>query len=370
MVLVAISILVASLSVGDGAEASDVRSLIDTIESVQLPIEDFRCEFEGATYHKGKVAEDTKAGPDGLFDTFNGIYIWKRGGDTHNESLHRSAVETRIVRHNLVIRSREQQAEQFLRDDNSPLGYSVIKKPKDTRFWAEGPGQIFLIDFLKMVAADDAYETTVSDGEIEGLPLKVLSIVRKGAPATSSLISQYWIDLRRNGHVVRQQSYASGKVLSGRLDVKLAPFKVSGTEVWMPVSGQSLGYMALVDKKPVRTKEPTSIQNIYVVGGSMEFNKRPGPEVFTIKYKPGTPISDNLRKLQYEFGQQQLGPNPNKSEVQKMLNGLVANAEEQKAELVVASQSESFNWTSLIAWGFVVVVVVSSALLWIQRRRH
>ena len=39
----------------------------------------------------------------------------------------------------------------------------------------------------------------------------------------------------------------------------------------------------------------------------MEFNKRPGPEVFTIKYKPGTPISDNLRKLQYEFGQQKIG---------------------------------------------------------------
>jgi hypothetical protein len=100
----------------------------------------------------------------------------------------------------------------------------------------------------------------------------------------------------------------------------------------------------------------------------MEFNKRPGPEVFTIKYKPGTPISDNLRKLEYQFGQQQIGLNPTKAEKEKMLNDQLAKAEQQKSALVVASTSEGFAWTSLLPWGFGAAVVISLIAPWIQRR--
>jgi hypothetical protein len=158
--------------------------------------------------------------------------------------------------------------------------------------------------------------------------------------------------------------------MSGRLGIKLAPFKVGDTEVWMPVSGEDAGYVALVDKKPVVTKEPTSLNTIYVLDGTMEFNKRPGREVFTIKYKPGTPISDNLRKMIYEFGQQKIGSKPTKAEAEKMLNEQVAKAEEQKAELVVASPSQGFDWSSWLAWGFGAILVTASVVFWIQRRGH
>ena len=189
----------------------------------------------------------------------------------------------------------------------------------------------------------------------------------KGIP--ESLLFRYWVDLRRNGHVVRQETYSRGEVMDSRLDITLAPFRVGSSEVWMPVSGESRGYASWVDKKLVHSKQPTVLTSIYVVGRTFEFNKHPGRDVFTIKYRPGTPISDNLRKLTYEFGQQKVGTKPTKADAEKMLNAQLAEAEKQKAELVVVPPSQSFDWTSWAAWGMGAVVLAASAVLWMQKAR-
>jgi hypothetical protein len=107
------------------------------------------------------------------------------------------------------------------------------------------------------------------------------------------------------------------------------------------------------------------------VGGTMEFNKHPGREVFTIKYKPGTPVSDNLRKLQYEFGQQKIGTKPTKAEAEAMLKEQLAKAEQQKSELVAAAPSRSFDWWTWLTWAFAAAVLGTSLVaFWVQRRRH
>ena len=59
-----------------------------------------------------------------------------------------------------------------------------------------------------------------------------------------------------------------------------------------------------------------------------------------------------------------------RAEAEKTLKEQVAQAERQKAELVTASPSEGFDWTPWLAWGFGVLVVISSIALWIQRGRH
>ena len=363
-----LSIFLSSLVGSDGAGSIDARLLVDTIESLQQPVDDFRCEFEGNTRRFGQLAECTKVGADGLYGSFSGIFIWKRGGDTYSESLRRM-VDGRIMRENLVVRMQEQLAEEYARLNDAPLGRAVIKNPKEATSWRQGClGFIFLIDKIKRDVADQDLEVAVSDDQIEGRPLKVLSVELKGLPGC--LILRYWIDLRRNGHVVRQESYQPGKVMVSRLDIKLARFKVGDAEVWMPVSGDLVGYAAIVDKKPVVTKEPTVRDTIYVVGGTMEFNKHPGREVFAINYKPGTPVSDNLRKLVYEFGRQKIGLKPTKADTERMLNDQIAKAEEQKKELVVAPQSEGFDWTLWLGWAFAAAVVISSGALWMQRRRR
>jgi hypothetical protein len=365
-----LSMVLTAFPGGDGPGMDDARALIATIESLQQPVEDFRCEFEGKMRFNGDVRKSFKViRDDGLYEEFGGIFIWKRGGDTHSESLHRRVADGQIARETLVVRTRERQAEQYHRLNDAAIGYAVIKNPKEANSWQPNClGSIFLIDKLKRDVADEDLEPSVYDDQAEGMPLKVLNIALKGVP--NSLISRYWIDLRRNGHVVRQETYQPGKVMVARLDIRLTAFKVGAAEVWMPISGNSVGYAAIVDNQPVVTKEPTSLVTIYVVEGTMEFNKRPGPEVFAIKYKPGTPISDDLRKLTFEFGQQKIDPRPTKADAQKMLNEQVARAEEQKAELVVAPVSQSFDWISWLAWGFAVAVLISSVALWIQRKRH
>ena len=231
-------------------------------------------------------------------------------------------------------------------------------------------GTIFLIDKIKREVTDPAIDPSVSDDQIDGHPLKVLTIAIRGVP--DSLLCRYWIDLHRNGHTVRHEVYhgKGRRVMALRLDIRLAAFKVGKSDVWMPVSGESVGYDATVDKKPVVMREPQAIERIYVVNGTMEFNKHPGSEVFTIKYKPGTPVSDNLRKLQYEYGQQKVGRNPTKLEVQKMLDEQLATAHQQESELVVASTSESVAWSTWLTCGSGALVVIFSSVLWVQRCRH
>jgi hypothetical protein len=365
-----LSMILMAMPGQEGRAKNDSQLLVDTIESLQAPVEDFRCEFEGTLYFKGKVAESTKVGEDRPYESFSGIFIWKRGGDMHYETLTRRAPENQIWRESVALRLRQRQAEEYYRLDDAPLGYAVIKKPEEVRPDLHNClAFIFLIDKLKRDVADEGLDPSVSDDQIDGRPLRVLNIALKGVPG--SLIARYWIDLQRNGHVVRQEGYSPGKVMSSRLDIELAPFKVGDAEVWMPVSGESVGYGALgPDKRPIVTKEPTSIKKLYVNGGTMEFNKHPGPDVFFTRYKMGTPISDNLRKLTYEYGQQKIGLRPTKAEAEKMLNEQVARAEAQKADLVVASSSASFDWASWLAWGFGALALIFSVLLWIQRRGH
>jgi hypothetical protein len=287
----------------DDPVAKDVKTLIDTIETLQRPVEDFQCEFEGSTRFAGKVAEDSKGGidKDGVYDSYSGIFIWKMGGDIHSNSLHRMAADNTIVRQTSVIRMREHKAEQHQRPNDASIQFIYTTTPKRVRSTARDPGQIFLIDTLKMQVADSVLESWVEDDNIEGHPFKVLNIALKGLP--ESLLCRYWIDLKRNGHVMRVESYTTGKVRCGQLDIKLAAFMIDDAKVWMPVSGESVGYAALVNGKPVATKEPTSFVKISVVAGTMEFNKKPKPDVFKITYQHGLPISDSFRKLTAEFGQ-------------------------------------------------------------------
>jgi len=361
----------------------DAKSLVAAIEAIQRPVEDFRCEFEGSLYFKGKALEDpstkSSVSPDGLAQVFDGVFTWKRGGETRSDGMYRLQGNMARIQHKiLVVRPSQNQSEWYIRDNDAPPGKAVVLPPqKGSSHTSDCYGWIFLIDQLKREVADEVnFMATVTDDKIEGRALKVLSLTLKFVP--DFIAARYWIDLRRGGHVVRSEIYQrpenrSKPVMAARLDIKLAPFKLGDAEVWMPVSGNEVGYMstelnAEKKRRVIACDEPTVLTSMKVVDGSMEFNKHPGPEVFTFKYKPGAAISDNLRKLTYEFGQQHLAPKPKKSELEAMLKEQVAKAEEQKAELVAAPLSEGINWSSWLFWGMGAAVVASSVLLWIQRR--
>jgi hypothetical protein len=188
--------------------------------------------------------------------------------------------------------------------------------------------------------------------------------------AKDHVLSRYYVDLSRGGHVIRCTSYSFGGELQGQADVKLSSFRVDGKEVWMPVSVEHFGSMALNRKTmtPYLTRKPTSREKIVVVGGTMAFNTNPSRDTFTLDYTPGTPISDQRRKMTTEFGKQKISPNPTKVEADAMLKEQLAKAEAQKRELV-ASPSEGIDWVKWLPLAGILAVGASSIGLWRQRRR-
>jgi hypothetical protein len=226
---------------------------------------------------------------------------------------------------------------------------------------------IFLIDQMKRDLASPFLQATVTDERVDGHVKKVLEVRIKTQP--NSLLTRYWIDLNKMGHVDRLESYSSESRLSTRLDIELAEFELEKGTVWMPIAGASVGYGSIVDKRPVTMLEPTSRASIRVLKGTLEFNKNPGPEVFTIKYRLGTPISDEVRKMQYAFGQQKMPSEPTKAKVEEMLKKAVALPEAQREELV-AAPTEGIDWLRWLPWGFGSALVVALVAWQVQRRSH
>jgi hypothetical protein len=352
----------------------DIRSLVAAIEAVQHPIEDFRCEFEGSTTYKGATAERERSLIDanGVFDAYGGTFIWKRGGEMFVDIFHRRGGDGVVYTEKIMVRPQERVFEHH----NHPGGRGIasvdvrdLNEINLTNF--ESPARFFLIDTYRVLRDRNTIETTVSDEVVDGRPLKVLTIylVFKNTNLPNRLIARDWIDLQRNGHTVRSEAYMND-TLAGRTDVRLKLFKIGEEDVWMPVAAESKSYAYIgADKLPAVAEEPTILKSMYILDRTMEFNKHPGPEVFTKKYKPGTPISDHIRKLQYQFGQDKLKPLPTKAEVEAMLNNQLAKAEEQKNELVAAPLSEGVGWWWYsAAIGLSAAVAGSLALLWMQRR--
>ncbi len=161
----------------------------------------------------------------------------------------------------------------------------------------------------------------------------------------------------------------TGNVLGARLDITLAPFTVGDAEVWMPVAGDYVGYGAVENHKPIVVKDPTVLDTMKLVDGTMRFNNHPGPEVFTIKHKLGKPISENLRRLEYEFSGQQPRTRPKSADAQRMLRDQLAKVQEQASDLSADSPSPNGALISWLVFAF-GAVVLSLVTLWIERRRH
>ena len=364
------AVLLATFLAGQGSGSDQVSALIAAIDALQKPVEDFQCQFEGTIHFKGKLAEANRVGRDGLFETSSGTSIWKRGGYVRLESLVRceglegSPGVGQVARHSLAVWFQEKRAEYDVLHDEDPRGVrgGGTRNLKDGHIWSEGLGKIFLIDEIKWYAADDRFELSVADGDLDGRSLRVLSVAFKGQPGT--ILSKYYIDLRRSGQVVRATHHSEGNALAGRLDITLASFKVGDAQIWMPVAGESTGFMALEDHHPVLMKEPQSVMRLHVVDGTMEFNKKHGLEVFRNTYKPAQPKTEGYRKLEGEYAWQQISLNPGNAELQRKYGEQSAAALGKNAQRTAASPAARFGRAAWVILALGVSVLLACALAW------
>ncbi len=318
MMTVILSAMLTAAAAADDPGRKEARRLVATMESLLRPVADFRCEFQGTQQVRGEVAKSMFLAEDETADAYRGIYIWKAGGDTRVEAWHREAVTTQVRRESIAVRAKPPQSELHSRFHERSINATRSTDPHFIQTWRASMGTIFLLERIRREVADPNNEPRISDRTVNGRPLRVLTIGLAGLPDV--VICRYWIDLERSGQVVRQENYMGRDALSLRLDVKLARFRLGDAEVWMPVSGESVGYLAIVDRKPTIMKESQVIERVSVVEGTLAFNSRPAADVFTLRYDPVGLASGELRKIELEYRRQK-DVAPLKPEIEAQVRG-------------------------------------------------
>lgn len=348
------------------SEPDDPKALLAMIEALQNPIEDFRCEYEGhVAYLLEATQKNLKVKPDGIYDNFTGLFVWRANGDTYSDVMHRYEPEAKISRETIIVRPEKKEAEQYLRNADAAMGkvhiedFILVNANRQTHL-----GEIFLIDELRRIVFDPNRFVQIKDATLAGRPVKLLESSIKGG---KNVNRRFWIDLARSGHVVQRESYTAGQ-LGGRQVITLQQIHLKDATVWFPLRGEGYGFASIQDKKPVFFKEPISHDTIYVVSGSLAFNQHPNNSTFTSAYKLGTPISDNLRKTRTEYGQQKVPLNPTKVQSETLLRQQIAEAEKQKTELFAEPTTETAWKGHLILSGAFGVILIGSLIVMVRRR--
>ncbi len=286
MRLIVLSLAFSAITVADDR----AQKLIATIDSLRPPLDDFRCEFEGTV----RVASETAMGSDIATeerpDSFSGTFLWRKDGDFWCDSFHEDARDPRrIERRTMAVRSRERHAEERRRFDDAVDGQQTFGSPGifRSRLDLEGPQDLLLLEVLRDQTTNDDHTVSVRDDQIDGRPLKVLEIRLKDI---NQLLRRYWIDLGRNGHVVRFETYRNGERLKLRCDIKLAKLGLAGAEIWMPVSAEQVTYSPPTGSETGQS-QPELSATISIVDGTMAFNTGLDAKNFAIDYRAGKPIS-------------------------------------------------------------------------------
>ena len=364
------AILVAFASIATGGSDTGATQLVEVIGAIQSPMKNYTCEFEGTIHYLNpEVQKRDKLREDGLGETFSGVFIWKAPGDISVDALHQKVGDGSIIRQFLVVNTRTNRAEQLIRLNDLAVGSSTIDSLANLNANQPGCfGQIFLGDEIRMKVNDANLSCSVSDEKLEGRPIKTLSITNAGF---KEVLFKYWIDLDRGGQVLRREVYALDGSLGNRVDVGLIQCKMGDEMMWVPKTGTSTTFESAAGDGGGYTKQVSMVEVIYAVGGTTVLNVAPPPGAFSIKYKPGTPISDNLRKMTIEFGRQKIGNTPTMAEARKMLDTELALAIAQRSELVAADKPTWRDWSpfwpSVALAGLLLALVVAIAIRRTQR---
>lgn len=352
----------ASPALGD-----DAREFVSTLESLQADLLDFQCEVEGTLKFtdKGLEGSDETFGPGGLYDTFSGIHTWRKPGDICVNTYHRFEPGGDMLREQLVVRAAAGEAEHYMRQNDAPFGTASVRKSSEVHTDRSGClGSLFALDVVTRLAERADLELTLADETFKGRPVKVATFSLR---ELNQPWQRLWIDMRRGGQALRREVYAAGEVLMARADSELAEYRDGGKAYWLPSRGRVEGHNLIVDGKPTFPEEPTTIEELYVVNGTMRLNERPGDKVFQSDYKPGTPISDAVRQVQYQFGQQKPPARLTTAEAEAALLEQVAAAETQRIELVAAPWSST--WSTWLTWAFGAATIGLALIVILQRRR-
>lgn len=320
----------------------DDHQLLRAIDALQAPLRDFYCEYEGERLEDKEVVGNES----GRYRLYSGKFKFKQY-DKFINNIYNDFLATRINPQRRLstetLLATEAKFQVFNRADGATGGGLTRHVTASDLDITGSYGRIFLVrclrELLKYSKKRLVYEGTE---EIDGAPCERYAIVlgREPYPIETGLVDRFWIDMGRNGHVLRHEEWNKGQLLTTASEIVLEDFGVGGDTIWLPVSGTV---------KSVDGDVTNSVENYRVLHGSVKINRGIRDAEFSIKYPVGTPISDHLRGVVYEFGQDRRPPPEDVTDAQARLQEALRKAQDTRSELVAASWSRG-GWTNWAFW--------------------
>lgn len=347
----------------DGPSVASVQRVI--IDQYDL-IADLSCEYEGRLY-SSKMKGPTKLGLDQMI--FSGFFALGSEKQSIAVEQYQFFTDPKFANnnsHRLTI-SRDGKIENLYEDARGNQSGDISGNWALTFDSSGSLERVIPINAVRCYFSDSNYLTKFDGFEtIDGHPCDKISVhltpdAMKKFRADNSLIVIYWFDLERGAFPLRVDFFLNRPKIHSRVtDVVLRQFKQQERRYWFPVEGK---------KEFLDDDGSVEVMEYYqVLPQSVTISPLP-TDRFSAKFKPGTPITDELRKARYEFGQDLRPPAPTRSEAETRLKEHLSKANSQK-ELLDASRvaNEASGWFYWVVLGGSALGLTFVSLVLIRRR--
>lgn len=358
------------LGVGDEPDRSVLTGLL---EAAYAPTRDVTFEYEGRMIFP-QGGESELHDVNGRFDDYSGVIATRGDGAVSVDIYHRFwKRRPEIVRETIAILG--QRCELYMRTVDQRGASGQIVPAHYSR--AQVSGSMFRVSFANELLAllrSDLWSVAREEGEVSGRRCIVVTFTFVN---NDNFVCRFWIDFERGGHAVKYEMLQGNSVSQRAFDIGLERFKDSqGHEVWLPVSGTWEAYGAIDGSKdgegrPVIGSEPTNRETYVVLPESVRVNTGLKDERFSVRYRPGTLITNQLKQVQFKFGQT-VPPGKkitNKYDAEANLKEQLRLADLQKDELKASSWERSGpGWIDWLPWMTAIGSLVLIVGAWSYRR--
>ena len=348
---------------------ADPQQVLRVVDALHKPLKSCYLEYEGELI--ADSPEDRRAlGIDtGINMLYSGIFKYSQS-DKYINTIFKDRLSSKIqpdrALRRLTILCDGQETHIFGKADGA-VGAAVTRHVTSADFDETGSwGKVWLVrrfrELLKYEKKRLIYTGTES---IDGARCEHYAFVLGRPPyhidAPNSLVYQFWIDMNRSAQVFRCERWNDGRLLERTVDVVLEQFGAKNESVWLPVRGTIEHFDGEGNLH--------STEKYRLLKDTIAINKGIGDSQFTIKYPIGTPVSDRIRGLAYEVGQDRRPPPETLAEAEARLKDSLKKAEESRSELVAFSWSrgEFINWAFWLPLAVCLVSAVGAGFVYLRR---
>ncbi len=345
-----------------GLSEDDGAAFLAVLDSLWSSLGGIACEYEGQeVYLDQQIAKNANLEADGVYDSFSGSLRWRGDGFSRLEIYRAVGPKKELAREILVVRGEESEIYTNPGDPKAGAGY-VQDSRRQNLSRPASVGLIFQVDALRGLLKNP--HISFKHEGVEKVDGHECQVVAFYFPDKKWPHQRFWIDVNRGGHSLKRELYGDEGRLATRTSVRLRKFQCAtgGADpgVWLPASGDHEVYPSAetASRTTADPRSPWSATHLDVIPTTVECKVRFPDSVFVINYRPGTPVSDALRGVMQEYGQQLAGKKRiTRREAESLLEEQLKATADQREDLM--NHSSYDDTSSALPWIFLVCGVSS-----------